>query len=784
MTRRAFGPVAAWLAVLAVAAGVAASARYTADLSAFLPRSPSPAQQLLVDQLRDGVVGRVMLAAIEGADAQARATVSRALAARLRADPRFTYVANGAADGAERERALLVEHRYLLSPAVTPERFTVAGLRQAIGDTLELVASSAGGLAQALLARDPTGEVAALAASHLAGATRPALAAGVWASRDGERALLVVRTAAAGADTDAQEAAMQAVRTAFADVAPREAAAPARLRLTGGGVFAVESRALIKSEVARVAALGMLLIATLLGFAYRSGIALALGLLPVLTGALVGVTAVATGFGLVHGITLGFGATLIGEAVDYAIYLFVQSGSAGGGQDAWRNESWPTIRLGVITSMVGFAALLFSGFPGLAQLGLYSVCGLGAAALFTRYVLPGLVPANLRVRDLASVGAQIARAIAAAGRWRWVVPALCVAATVALLAQRDTLWAENLSSLNTVSLEDQDYDGRLRADLGAADARYLVVVGGRDEQDALRAAERTAAALAPLVAQGVIAGFDSPAHYLPSEATQEARASSMPGPRELRARLARALRGSPLRAARLEPFVADAAKLRTGVRLRRADLEGTGLGVALDGLLLRRGEDWQALLTLRAPAAGPGALSVDAARVREALIGSGALFLDIQAEADALYAGYLREAIALSATGVAVVLLALMVALRSAARVGRVAAPLGAAVLVAAAVLASAGQTLNLLHLVGFLLVVAVGSNYALFFERTAAGGEGAHRVLASLALANATTVIGFGVLATSSVMVLRAIGTTVALGTLLALVFAALLSGARTDAR
>jgi predicted exporter len=158
------------------------------------------------------------------------------------------------------------------------------------------------------------------------------------------------------------------------------------------------------------------------------------------------------------------------------------------------------------------------------------------------------------------------------------------------------------------------------------------------------------------------------------------------------------------------------------------------------------------------------------------------LFIDLKAEAYALYAGYLHEAIALAAAGVAAVLLLLMIALRSAARVGRVAAPLGAAVLVTAGALAAAGQTLNLLHLVGFLLVVAVGSNYALFFER--AGGAPEPRVLASIALANATTVVGFGVLATSSVPVLRAIGATVALGALLAFAFAALLSGARGDAR
>lgn len=779
MTRRAGIPLAAWLAALAAAALLAASARYTADLSAFLPRAPSATQQLLVDQLREGALGRVMLVAIEGADPARRAEVSRRIAERLRADARFAYVANGAAGSTGRERELLLEHRYLLSPAVTPERFTVDGLREAITGTLELVASSAGALAQALLARDPTGEVARLAEEQLAQGARPAVLGGVWASRDGERAILMARTAASGADTDAQAEAMRAARTAFEEAAARAGAPEARLRLTGAGVFAVESRALIQREVARVAALGVLLVAALLALAYRSATALALGLAPVLTGALVGVAAVAAGFGVVHGITLGFGATLIGEAVDYAIYLFVQAGSAPGARSTWLAQFWPTIRLGVITSVVGFSALLLSGFPGLAQLGLYSVSGLAAAALFTRYVLPHLLPAGFRVRDLSALGARIARLLPAAARYRWVVATLCVAATVVLLAKRDTLWTSDLSALSTVSAEAQAYDGRLRADLGAPDARYLVVAEGESEEEALLAAERAGAALAPLVAQGAIAGFDSPARYLPSQATQEARAKALPEPRVLRARLQRALRGLPLRAARLEGFVADVAQVRAGERLERAALEDSALGVALEALLLRRGERWHALLPLRAPVAGPDAFTIDGARVREALLGSGATFLDLKAEADALYAGYLGEAIALSAIGIAGVLLALMVVLRSAARVGRVVAPLGAAVLVIAGLLAALGQPLTLLHLVGFLLVVAVGSNYALFFERAAPGAEGAERVLASLALANATTVIGFGVLATSSVPVLHALGVSVACGTALALAFAALLSSA-----
>jgi predicted exporter len=48
---------------------------------------------------------------------------------------------------------------------------------------------------------------------------------------------------------------------------------------------------------------------------------------------------------------------------------------------------------------------------------------------------------------------------------------------------------------------------------------------------------------------------------------------------------------------------------------------------------------------------------------------------------------------------------------------------------------------------------------------------------LASLLIANATTVVGFGVLAFSNVPVLAALGSTVAPGAFLALVFSAALS-------
>jgi predicted exporter len=100
--------------------------------------------------------------------------------------------------------------------------------------------------------------------------------------------------------------------------------------------------------------------------------------------------------------------------------------------------------------------------------------------------------------------------------------------------------------------------------------------------------------------------------------------------------------------------------------------------------------------------------------------------------------------------------------------------PLVMAVLVVVAGLHASGERLHLLHLVGMLLTVAVGSNYALFFDRVALGEALDDETLLSIGVASTTTAIGFGVLAWSSVPVLHAIGVTVGPGALLALVLSA----------
>lgn len=799
---RSWRAIVIWLLLILTGTGLLFRTSFTADLSAFLPRNPTQEQQMLVEQLRDGMVSRLILAGIEGTNAQTHAALSKSLAKKMRSNDDFISVNNGEPVNQEKDRAYLFNNRYLLSPAITPERFSVAGLRAALNDTLDLLASPAGLFVKDVLPQDPTGEMATLL-GQFNGGRQPNKMHGVWAAQDGKRALLIAQTHALGSDTDGQETAIKHIQEKF-EAAKTELAATepqavnARIVLTGPGVFGVNARNTIADEALLFSIISASLIMAILFAVYRSGVAVMLGLMPVLSGILAGTIAVSLGFGAVHGITLGFGTTLIGEAIDYSIYLFIQSGSARNSAD-WAKKSWPTIRLGVLTSMAGFGCLLFSGFPGLAQLGLFTIAGLTSAAFVTRFVLPSLLPANFMVRDLTHIGLFVQKILRHLQGLRKLFFVIVLMSCAILWVNRDHLWQPELSALSPVSKASQQLDADLRRDIGAPDVRYLIVVKGRSVEDVLQATEKVSAQLDALVEQHVLTAFETPTRYLPSLAMQNARIASLPDATTLKQRLDQASLGLPFKPALLTPFVtsidnlastAAQEKSRNARLLTRKDLAGTSMALATDSLLIEQNGAASGLLPLTAASEQP----LDATQIQAALQKSGvqqAYFIDMKTETDKLYRGYMHEAILLALCGLSAMIVLLAFNLRSAARLARVMVPLIGAVLTVAAILAISGQRMTILHLIGLLLIVAVGSNYALFFAQPAtvivkdpiSGVETSTSqikptTLASLIFANITTVIGFGVLGFSSVPVLNAIGVTVGIGVVLALLFSAIYSG------
>jgi predicted exporter len=275
--------------------------------------------------------------------------------------------------------------------------------------------------------------------------------------------------------------------------------------------------------------------------------------------------------------------------------------------------------------------------------------------------------------------------------------------------------------------------------------------------------------------EGLIRSFDSPARYLPAPATQAARLRALPDATTLEANLREALKGLAFRPDAFQPFVRDVAAARTSPPLTRAAYAGTPLGTKLNAQVLELDGQWLVLTSLGGVA--------DTARVRGALAalpGSHTQLVDLKQISADMLDGFRREALRQAALGALLIVALLVAGLRSLRRAARVVAPVAAALPLTVALLVAMGQRMGVFHLVALLLVLGIGLNYALFFERPPADEAERSRTRLALALCSTSTVVTFGCLALSATPVLRAIGGTVAIGAVLSLVLAALWARSR----
>ena len=744
--------------------------RIETDFSAFLPPSATPEERLLITQLREGLVARLMLVALHGADEKSLAQASRALADRLGHDPAFDYAANGSAGQFAAQGEVLMRNRYVLSPEVTPQRFTAPALRAALEEGLSQMASPAGVLTRNTLARDPTGEFLATL-RRMEPAAAPAKRQGVWFSADGARAFLIAQTRAPGFDSEGQAAAMARVRATLSEVAPQ-----VQVTLSGPGVFAAESRRLIRSDAQRLAMLSTCVILLLLVFVYRSPLAVTLVLTPTAFGLLTGVLVVQAVFGSVHAITLGFAATLIGESVDYPSYILLNAQPGETARVAARRVG-RTLLLAVLTTVASALALTLSSFTGLAQLGVLTMVGIAVAGLTSHQLIPWLL--GERVLEFPRLRVPASAALANA-RWPRVVALVVTLAAIAgLAATQPGWWERDLASISPIPAAMRAQDASLRREMGAPEVSVFLASRGASEAAALEAAEAILPQLDRWQAEGLIRGYDSAARYVPAPATQAARLHALPDAATLRANLREALKGLAFRPDAFEGFVQDVTAARDAPLLTRAAFAGTPLGTKLNSQVLTLDGQWLVLTSLGGVA--------DTSRIKGALAAlpdSKTQLVDLKQVSTDMLDGFRREALRQAALGAFLIIVLLVVGLGSLQRAGRVAAPAAAALPIVVALLVVMGQRIGVFHLVALLLVLGIGLNYALFFERPPADEAERERTRLSIALCSTSTIITFGCLALSATPVLHAIGTTVALGVVISLALAALWARPRDEKR
>ena len=434
-----------------------------------------------------------------------------------------------------------------------------------------------------LLERDPTGEAAAHRRRRCIPASAPRSDDGVWVSRNGaaRRAAGAV-TRAAGADLDAQAARHRSRARGF-----RAARRAGGLRLQLSGRRRVRGATAARASSARRR--GWRSAGTVLPWAgcccWRSRRCArsrwrCCRWPPAWSPAS---PRSALAFGSVHGITLGFGSTLIGEAVDYAIYYLIQARGAavpGTGWQRWRERQLAApCGSGCSRRCAALPRWCSPAFRVWRSSVVFSIAGLVARR------------AGHALRAAGAGARRRARRRACAGTWRsgpatacaccrgcaWLWLLLGAAAACALLAARWThLWRADLASLSPVVARGAS----ARCELARRPRRQRRAhAGGRRWR---RCAGARCARPKPRArgsmrwsSSGAIAGYDSPARAAaePGHAAGAA-APACPMRRRCARDLAQATADGPLKAARLEPFIDEVAG-RARARAGRARARST-----------------------------------------------------------------------------------------------------------------------------------------------------------------------------------------------------------------
>ncbi len=766
----------AWLAVFAVAAVLLAFATsqlgLRTDVTHFLPEQAA-GEGALVRALAASAPTRGMVLSV-GARRPARArAAARELAERLRAHPEIAWAR--VTPDPELPAALHATyfHHRLGFLAETPEEIDAltadAALRAAARSARARLAAPGGSAWAGLVARDPLGGFERILA-RVRG-TDPGLRveAGQFVSPDGRHALLLVQTRPPAFDTARQAPLVAAIGDAFAALRLAHSGDDLVLEASGINRFAVRIERTIRGDALRialvsVAGLGLLFVGLL-----RAPRLLGLAFLPPLLGMLVAVCAGIVLLGDLDVLTLAFGTSLTGVAIDYAIHLVNHHAFAPPGTTpaATRRALRPTLALGAFTTIASFAGLALTDFPGFREMGLIAMIGVAVALAVTLGVLPVLLgperPAPAAER-LAGRLARGAERLAARRPASLLVLVACLA--VAAMGLPRLHWSNDLRGLSQLDPQLVAEDRRVRERLSQFDTSRLVLLRAGDEATALERNRKLSERLEEAVGHGALDGIRS-LHALlwPAELQRQSQAAVRGDP-ELGARIEAAFVAEGFRAGAVAPFLETLAA-PPPAPLTLDGLQASPLAPLVDSLVAPVGDDL-ALITYLRGVRQEGRVAAAVAEV------PGARLFDQTALIDDLFGEFRATTLRQMAVGSGLVVLLLAARYRRWRPTVAALLPSVATAVLLLGGLGLLGQEANLLHAISLLLVMGMGVDYGIFVV-DARDRPGLEATLLSLLLSCLTTVFVFGTLALSSHPALRAIGVTTGVGVALSFVLAPL---------
>ncbi len=727
---------------------------FKTDITAFFMAGKGADEIIMASEIQSGKLSRRYLVSVvnEGPEAVSTGFMNR-WQESLKALPLVTEVWIPGRQTILTEELLTYYARhangiYSLTPEADLKKlFSEAGLHQRAKWIKELLLSPQAALIKPLLAQDPL-LLTLSGFQSLAGQLQE------LQNKANTSSNLILETAVAGMDVPQQKMIQNQMKQRFEQLC-QSLNVNYQLQMTGVPIFAVATESLLKGDIITISVFSSLLLAGLFLTLFRSFRALAqvFTLLLIVIGSSILITDWV--FGYVHGMTVAIGSTLVGICIDYPIHALAHGQSVQTDQRRRVIQKiWPSMLLGGLTTLVGYVALGSSGYPGFQQVTVYAANGIVLSLLLTRFILPLLMaPQKQQVFVIYGVLAWLQFA----ARWRRLgVIVLLIGVSGSLYGIKDLRWLKDLQELtpeiNTLKQQDREIRARMTS---IEPGRFLLVMADHTEA-ALEKTEQLYGVLERLRQQKLLRDYTGVYPWLLSQRQQQINQSVLQTylTDDALAIWREALRDQGLSLQKLGHFsYAHSDTVHLNV------LSEIGLGPLLDSHILQTEGNVAVVMIWLA--------EHDYAQVQNAVEAiSGVRYFSHRDVLNRMTQETTQQAKEWLSLGLAFISLILIGHYRSLKKAFLTLLPACLSALLILGLWVSFDVAVSFLHLVGFLLVIAICVDYGIFFQENRGGNL--TLTYQAMAASMLTSVAAFGSLLTADSYVLRILAGVVALGVLL----------------
>ncbi|MCT8868417.1 MMPL family transporter [Shewanella xiamenensis] len=550
--------------------------------------------------------------------------------------------------------------------------------------------------------------------------------------------------------------------------------------LQAGALFhAIEATNAAKSEISILGLASLLGVVLLVWLAFRSVMPLLLAIVTISSGLLLAVTFTLSVFGELHLLTLVFGTSLIGIAIDYSFHFYCERLS-----DHQRSAQatvayiFPTVSLAFITSALAYVGIGLAPFPGMQQVAIFCASGLLGAYLTLVLAYPLLAgsklpsgerPLNLAQAYLTKLSGFSNKLVSPWGLSLFTL----LLVGVCLLGISQLKVDDDIRHLQQSPASVTEPEDKLRKLLSGGTDNQFLLVRAPNEEALLQRLETLSPQLDAAIKQQELGNYVSLSRYLPSKQKQDAayqlqgeiyqsQLTTVLSHIGLDDSLAPSLSAVYLDAKDSYITPADFFELGFGKQLAPLWLAPLGLAPLEHSTEPRasadntqRGSDSHGAIVLLGGIEDIAALKARFAKDPQVQL------IDKVADISTVMGHY--RLLTLKLLGLALVIALLLFSLSFGLKKATVVVAVPALAAVhTLAILGLVGSPLSLFHALALILVFGIGIDYSLFFAAAAQHGRA---VMMAVFMSACSTLLAFGLLAFSQTQAIHYFGLTLSLG-------------------